>query len=140
MRGDYEIREGFYYNHYHGWVKIKGDLAFVGLTDYAQEMFGEVVYVDLPEVGKQVVKVAEPKTGDMELGSVESVKTVSTLYSPLSGTVAETNAGVQIYPALINVSPYDDGWMCSIRPSALAVELKSLMGPEEYRAYLNRLR
>ncbi len=137
--GDYDVPEGLYYGREHEWVKLEGKLARVGVTDYAQSKLGDVVYVELPEVGKQVKQATEPKTKEMELGAVESIKAVSAVYSPLSGAVKETNAALQERPELINTSPYNEGWICVLEPSALEAELKNLMDAKAYVEFLKKL-
>ena len=137
--GNYDVPEGLYYSSEHEWVKLEGKLARVGVTDYAQGKLGDIVYVELPEVGKQVKKVTELKTKEMELGAVESIKAVSAVYSPLSGAVKEINAALQERPELINTSPYDEGWICVLDPSALDAELKQLMDTKAYAEYLKKL-
>lgn len=134
-----EVPEGLYYSREHEWVKIEGKLARVGVTDYAQSKLGDVVYVELPEVRKQVKQTAEPKGKEMELGAVESIKAVSAAYSPLSGTVKEVNSSLQERPELINTSPYNEGWICVLEPSALEAELKQLMDAKGYTEYLKKL-
>lgn len=137
--GEYEVPEGLYYSREHEWVKLEGKLARMGVTDYAQRKLGDVVYVELPEVGKQVKQLTEPKTREMELGAVESIKAVSAVYSPLSGEVKETNSALTDRPELVNTSPYDEGWICVIEPRALETELKSLMDAKGYAEYLKGL-
>ncbi len=139
MVGAGEVPEGLYYSREHEWVKIEGKLARVGVTDYAQSKLGDVVYVELPEVGKQVKQAAEPKGKEMEIGAVESIKAVSAAYSPLSGTVKEVNPSLQERPELINTSPYNEGWICVLEPSALEVELKQLMDAKGYTDYVKKL-
>jgi glycine cleavage system H protein len=108
------------YSKSHEWVKIEGDIATIGITDHAQEELGDIVYVELPEVGRVLAY-------DDVFGNVESVKAVSELYSPLAGEVMEVNETLTDDPAnngaLINSMPYEDGWMLKIRvsdPDALA--------------------
>jgi glycine cleavage system H protein len=137
--GEYEVPEGLYYSREHEWVKLEGKLARMGVTDYAQRKLGDVVYVELPEVGKQVKQLTEPKTREMELGAVESIKAVSAVYSPLSGEVKGTNSALSDRPELVNTSPYDEGWICVIGPSALEAELKNLMNAKGYAEYLKGL-
>jgi glycine cleavage system H protein len=137
--GEYEVPEGLYYSREHEWVKLEGKLARMGVTDYAQRKLGDVVYVELPEVGKQVKQLTEPKTRETELGAVESIKAVSAVYSPLSGEVKETNSALSDRPELVNTSPYDEGWICVIAPSALEAELKNLMNAKGYAEYLKGL-
>ena len=137
--GNYDVPEGLSYSREHEWVKLEGKLARVGVTDYAQNKLGDVVYVELPEVGKQVKQVTEQKTKEMELGAVESIKAVSAVYSPLSGTIKETNAALQERPELINTSPYNEGWICVLDASALEAELKQLIDAKAYAEYLKKL-
>jgi len=137
--GNYEVPEGLYYSRDHEWVKPEGKLARVGITDYAQSKLGDVVYAELPEVGKEVRQLAEPKGREMELGAVESIKAVSALYSPLSGRVGEINSALQERPELINTSPYGEGWICVLQPSALETELKRLMDAKAYAGYLKKI-
>ncbi|MGC8817158.1 MAG: glycine cleavage system protein GcvH [Candidatus Hadarchaeum sp.] len=136
---EYEVREGFFYSKEHEWVKVENGQVRVGITDYAQDNLGDVVYVELPVVGRRVKQIGEPKSRDMELGAVESVKAVSTVYSPISGEVKEVNKALQERPELVNTSPYDEGWICTIAPSALDKELKLLMDAKAYSEYLKKL-
>ena len=137
--GNYDAPDGLYYSREHEWVKLEGKLARVGITDYAQNKLGDVVYVELPDVGKQVKQVTEQKTKEMELGAVESIKAVSAVYSPLSGAIKETNAALQERPELINTSPYNEGWICVLDASALETELKQLIDAKAYAEYLKKL-
>jgi glycine cleavage system H protein len=98
------------YTKEHEWVKVEGDRARVGITDYAQNQLGDVVYLELPEVGR-VLKAGET------FGTVESVKAVSELYAPLAGEVAEVNSELVKSPEAINTDPHGKGWMVVIRPS-----------------------
>jgi glycine cleavage system H protein len=139
VAGNYNVPEGLYYSREHEWVKLEGKLARVGVTDYAQSKLGDVVYVELPEVGKQVKQTTELKTKEMELGTVESIKAVSAVYSPLSGVVKEVNTALQERPELVNTSPYNEGWICVLEPSALEAELKQLMDAKAYAEYLKGL-
>ncbi|MEM2192171.1 MAG: glycine cleavage system protein GcvH, partial [Candidatus Hadarchaeales archaeon] len=133
------VPEGLYYSREHEWVKIEGGNARVGITDYAQEKLGDVVYVELPEIGKTVKQVGEPKSKEMELGAAESIKAVSAIYSPLSGVVKEVNLALQEKPELLNTSPYEEGWICVIEPASLEEELKNLMDAGAYRKYIESL-
>jgi len=135
----YEVREGLYYTREHEWVRIEGELVRVGVTEYAQDRLGDVVYVELPVIGRRVKQLTEPKSRDMELGAVESVKAVSTVYSPISGTVKEVNTSLQERPEIINTSPYDEGWICVISPDDLKKELKALMDAKAYSEYLKKI-
>jgi len=121
------IPDDVLYTREHLWVK-KGDVAICGITDYAQNELGDVIFVELPEVGKKV------RQGD-KIGEVESIKTVSYLYAPLSGEVVEVNGELDAKPELINQSPYREGWICKIQPEN-EEEFKNLMNKEEYEAFL----
>ncbi len=136
---EHKIRDGIYYSRDHEWVKKEGNLARVGITDYAQGKLGDIVYVELPTSGKQVKQVSEQRDKDMELGAVESVKAVSVIYSPLSGTVKEVNTSLQDKSELVNTSPYDDGWICIISSDNLETKLKTLMDAKSYSEYLKTL-
>jgi len=116
----YEVPEGLHYSKDWFWVKIEGGRARMGLTDYAQKQLREIVFVELPSAGG-MVKANEP------FGSVESVKAVSDLISPLSGTIDQANADVTSKPELLNEDPYQKGWLLLITPSNLDAELKALM-------------
>lgn len=116
------------YSKEHEWAKLEGDIAVVGITDYAQDQLGDVVYVELPKVGDRVEQFKV-------FGVVESVKTASDLYSPISGEVVEVNSTVVDEPALVNDAPYEDGWLIKVRPddpARLEQELASLMDAEVY--------
>ena len=120
-------------NHYaksHEYVHIEGETGTVGITEYAQKELGDVVFVELPQVGSQL------EAGD-ELGSIESVKAVSELFSPVSGEVIEVNEALADNPALVNTDPWGDGWMVRIRLSD-ATEADELMSAEEYDEYIEK--
>jgi glycine cleavage system H protein len=135
----YKTPEGQYYSREHEWVKREGNLARVGLTDYAQSKLGDIVYVELPELSKQVKQVAEPKTKEMEIGAAESIKAVSSIYAPVSGAVKEVNEGLRDKPELLNTHPYDDGWICTIESGSLDQEFKGLMDAKAYSDYIKKL-
>ncbi|HID60455.1 MAG TPA: glycine cleavage system protein GcvH, partial [Hadesarchaea archaeon] len=120
--------------------KVEGKLARIGVTDHAQRKLGDVVYVELPELGAHVKQISEPRDREMEIGTVESVKAVSAVYSPLSGTVKEVNVALRERPELINTSPYEKGWICVIEPDDLETELKQLMDSKNYAGYLKKLK
>ena len=103
-----EFPTGLRYSQEHEWVAVDGDIATIGITDYAQEQLGDVVYVELPAVGKVLNK-------DDTFGVVESVKAVSDIYAPVSGTVTETNADLPNAPELVNADPYGKAWMIRVR-------------------------
>lgn len=112
----------------HEWVRLSDGLAVVGISDHAQHELTDVVFVELPAVGRRV------KAGEA-CSVVESVKTASDIYSPLSGEVVEVNAGLPGNPALVNTSPFGDGWFFKIRPSA-PKEVEALLTAEQYRAQI----
>jgi glycine cleavage system H protein len=120
-----EYPEGLKYSREHEWVKVDGGRARVGITDYAQDALGDVVFVQLPEPGTTV-------TAAQSCGEVESTKSVSDVYSPVSGRVVETNAALTDTPELVNSSPYGDGWMFVGEMSDPA-ELESLLDAAAYR-------
>jgi glycine cleavage system H protein len=111
----------------HEYVYVEGGVGTVGITDYAQKELGDVVFVELPQVGTQL------EAGD-ELGSIESVKAVSELFAPVSGEVVEINETLAEKPELINTDPYGDGWMIRVRVSDPS-EVDELMNAEEYEEY-----
>jgi glycine cleavage system H protein len=112
----------------HEWVRVEGDIATVGITDFAQNALGDVVYVELPEVGDEL-------HSNDEAGVVESVKAASDIYTPLTGTVVAINEELEDAPEMINRNPYHDGWFFKIR-IADAEELEALLDAEEYSASL----
>ena len=112
----------------HEYVHVEGDTGTIGITDYAQKELGDVVFVELPQVGSQL------EMGD-ELGSIESVKAVSELFAPVGGEVVEVNEALADKPELVNTDPFGDGWMIKIR-LADASEVDELMGAEEYGEYV----
>lgn len=118
-----------YYTKDHEWVRVEGDVAYIGITDFAQKELGDIVYVDIPSKGKTVAQ-------HEVFGTVEAVKTVSDLFMPLSGEVLEINAQLDGAPELVNSDPYGDGWMikCSIaNPS----EIEGLMSAEAYQGLVH---
>jgi len=120
----YEVPEELYYTKDWMWAKIEDGKVRVGITDYAQKQLNEVVFVELPNVGDEVTK-------DEPFGTVESVKSVSDLTAPVSGTVAEVNEKVADSPETLNDDPYEEGWLIVISPSNLEEELKTLMTFEQ---------
>jgi glycine cleavage system H protein len=116
------------YSEEHEWVKLEGETVRVGITHFAQSELGDIVFVELPEVGDEV-------TADEPFGSVESVKTVSELYAPLSGKVVEVNEELSDSPEFVNESPYEKAWMIVIEPSNSS-ELDNLMTAEQYEAMI----
>lgn len=117
------------YTQEHEWVKKEDDKVRIGITDFAQDELGDIVFVELPEVGDEI-KVDEP------FGSVESVKTVSELYAPISGKVVEVNSELGDNPEYVNESPYEKAWMVVVVPSD-AEELEKLMTDTQYDDLIN---
>ncbi len=122
--------EGLYYSQSHEWVKVEGNTAFVGITDYAQSALGSVVYVDMPQEDDHV-------DAEMEFGAVESVKAASDLVSPVSGTVVEVNSGLEDSPSLLNEKPYDT-WIIKVEMSDPS-QLDNLMDAKAYSEYCESL-
>lgn len=119
------IPENLLYTKEHEWAKIENDIATVGITDYAQSELGDIVFVELPQVGDTVTK-------DESFGTIEAVKAVSDLYAPVSGTVTEVNDTLDEIPETVNQSPYKDGWMIKIRMTD-ASEKDQLLSPDDYK-------
>ncbi|MGJ3204480.1 glycine cleavage system protein GcvH [Geobacillus thermoleovorans] len=117
------------YTKEHEWVCVEGENVRIGITDYAQSELGDIVFVELPEVGAEV-------TANEPFGSVESVKTVSELYAPISGTVVEVNEALNDHPEYVNESPYDKAWMIVVKPNDLS-EIDNLLTAEQYEAMIN---
>lgn len=116
------------YSKEHEWVKVDGDTAIVGITDYAQEQLGDVVYVDLPEAGGRVAQFEK-------MGEIESVKAVSDLYSPVSGEVVRVNDSVATTPEVVNSDPHGDGWLIEVRLSDTN-EVDALLSAADYDAFI----
>src|SRR5713226_4230818 len=116
------------YSKSHEWARVTGEVATVGITDHAQHELTDVVFVELPEVGK-IIKAAEA------CAVVESVKTASDIYSPVSGEITEINKAVVDNPALVNSEPYAGGWFYKLKLSN-PVELEQLLGPDQYRTQI----
>ena len=121
-----KVLEGLYYSESHEFVKVEGDFGFIGITDYAQNALGNVVYVDMPEVDDEV-------TAGEEFGAVESVKAASDLMSPVSGTVVEVNEALEDQPELVNEDPYAN-WIINVEMSDKA-ELDNLMDAKAYEEF-----
>ena len=114
----------------HEYVHVEGNIGTIGITDYAQKELGDVVFVELPQVGTNLEQ-------NEELGSIESVKAVSELFSPLSGEVVEVNERLRDSPELVNTDPYGDGWMMKMRLS-VPEEVDEMMTAEEYEEYIEK--
>lgn len=123
-----QVEQGLRYTRTHEWARIEGDVATVGVTDYAQSELGDITYLELPQPGTQV-KQGEP------MGVIESVKAASDIYSPVSGEVIEANQAVVEAPEKVNQSPYGDAWLVKIRLSDPS-ELENLMDAAAYEQFL----
>ena len=119
------IPENLQYTAEHEWLRQDGELAVIGITDHAQGELGDVVYLELPEVGSDIVQ------GE-SFGVIESVKAASDLYAPISGQVTEVNGELEAEPQRVNESPYDGGWLIKVRPSRFADEQSSLLDANAY--------
>ena len=117
------------YTKTHEWVRLENDVATVGITDYAQSELGDIVFVELPAVGRKVA-------AEENVGSIESVKTVSDFYSPVGGEVAEVNSSLGANSELVNEDPYGKGWVLKVRLSDKAAA-EALLGPDAYKATLD---
>ena len=124
-----KVIEGLYYSESHEFVRVEGDFGFIGITDYAQNALGNVVYVDMPDVDDEV------EAGE-EFGAVESVKAASDLYSPVSGTVVEVNEALEDQPELINQDAFEN-WIIKVELSDKS-ELDSLMNAADYAAFCEK--
>ncbi|TAM81943.1 MAG: glycine cleavage system protein GcvH [Acidobacteria bacterium] len=120
--------EEFQYTKDHEWIRVDGDTGTIGITDHAQKELGDIVYVELPKSGDAV-------TAAQTLGTVESVKAVSEIYSPVSGKVTAVNAKLQEHPELLNSDPHSEAWLIRVR-LADPQEVRKLMSAEQYEAYI----
>ena len=120
--------QNFRYTKEHEWVSVEGDIGTIGITDHAQHELGDIVYVDLPKAGTSV-------TQGKAIGSVESVKAVSDIYSPVSGEVIESNEMLADAPESLNNDPHGKAWLVKVRLGA-PDEIKNLMSAEDYRSYI----
>lgn len=119
------------YTKSHEWVRVEGDVATIGMTDYAQGELGDITYLELPEAGTEV--------GALEaFGVVESVKAASDIYAPVSGEVVEVNDAAIAGPEVLNASPYGDAWLIKVKVSSES-DLEKLMSPDDYEKYLEEV-
>jgi glycine cleavage system H protein len=125
-----EAPPGLRYSREHEWVAAEENVATIGITDHAQEQLGEIVYIELPSIGDKISK-------DDPFGVVESVKAVTDIYAPVSGTVLEVNEDLAESPETVNDDPYGDGWLVKVKVSD-AADLDDLMDNEEYEAMIAR--
>lgn len=123
------IPEDLLYTNDHEWIKVEEELVTIGITEYAQEQLGDVVYVELPDEGEEI-------EAQDAFGSVESVKAVSEIYSPVSGVVVEVNEMLEDSPEKVNSDPYGDGWMVQLEVEDTS-SLDGLLSPSEYAEYLD---
>ena len=125
------VVKGLLYTKDHEWAKIEGDVAIIGITDHAQNQLGELTFVELPDVGKEIKQKGE-------LAVVESSKAASDVYSPVTGKVTEVNTALQTKPEIVNDDCYDAGWICKIQITDKATT-KNLMDTAQYEEYLKGL-
>jgi len=128
----YQVPDDLFYTKEHEWARVTAGTAKVGITDYAAKTLNDIVYLTLPSVGQEVKQLSS-------FGTVESIKAVSELYSPLSGTVVITNQELVNHPELINKSPYEAGWIIELKPSQLDAEKKTLLSSKQYQEFLRSL-
>ena len=117
------------YTSEHEWIRVKGDIAYVGITDYAQDQLGDIVFVDIQTEGETLA------AGDV-FGTIEVVKTISDLFIPVAGEVLEQNEALADQPELVNQDPYGEGWLIKVRPAADA-DFDALLDAEAYKALIN---
>lgn len=117
------------YTNEHEWIRVEGDIAYVGITDYAQEQLGDIVFVD-------IVAVGETLNANDVFGSIEVVKTVSDLFLPVAGEVLEQNDTLEDNPELVNQDPYGKGWLIKIKPAAIA-DVEGLLSADAYKGLIN---
>ena len=117
------------YTKEHEWIRLEGDVAYVGITDYAQEQLGDIVFVDIPTEGESL-------EADEIFGTIEVVKTISDLFLPIAGEVLEQNTALEENPELVNKDPYGEGWLIKMKP-ANASDLDNLLDAEAYKAVIN---
>ena len=117
------------YTNEHEWIRVEGDIAYVGITDYAQEQLGDIVFVDIPTVGETL------EAGEV-FGTIEVVKTISDLFLPVEGEVLEQNEALEENPELVNKDPYGEGWLIKMKPVELK-DVENLLDAEAYKAVVN---
>ncbi len=128
----YHVPDDRLYTKEHEWAKEEGPVVKVGITDYAAKTLNDVVYVTSPKADSRVEQ-------SKSMGTVESIKAVSEIYSPVSGVVTRLNTQLDSHPELVNKSPYGDGWLIEVKPSNFAADCKSLMDARAYVAHLSSL-
>ena len=130
--GNYLVPDGLWYTKEHEWAKVMGGTARVGITDYAAKTLNDIVYLTLPTAGQEIKQMGV-------FGTVESIKAVSELYSPFSGSVLKSNQELVNHPELINKSPYESGWIIEVKCSRMDQEKASLLSPAQYTELLKSL-
>ncbi|MHC4743019.1 MAG: glycine cleavage system protein GcvH [Planctomycetota bacterium] len=125
------IAEGLLFTKQHEWAKVEGNIVTMGITDYAQMLLGEIIFVELPEIGTEVV-------ADGEIAVVESTKAANDIFSPVTGKIVSVNSALESEPELINKDCYGAGWICKLEISDDA-SLDSLMNAEQYKQYVKGL-
>lgn len=125
-----EIKENLKYTKEHEWIKVENDVATMGITDYAQGELGDVIFVELPQIGTKVEQMKP-------FGVIEAVKAVSDIFSPLSGEVAEVNTRLENEAGIINKDPYGEGWIIKIKMSK-PEELNNLLSAEDYKKLIEK--
>lgn len=121
--------ENIKYTNEHEWIRVEGDIAYVGITDYAQDQLGDIVFVDIQTVGETL------NAGDV-FGTIEVVKTISDIFLPVGGEVLEQNEALADQPELVNQDPYGEGWLVKIKPADDA-DFDSLLSAEDYKKLIN---
>jgi glycine cleavage system H protein len=129
---DYEIPDKLYYSKEHEWVSVEGKAAVVGITDYAQKQLHEVVYVEVQKVGANIEQF-------QTMGTVESVKSVSDVFAPVSGKITKVNEELAESPELVNQDPYGKGWLAKINLADFSKDLKKLITAQQYANYLKEM-
>lgn len=117
------------YTNEHEWIRVEGDIAYVGITDYAQDQLGDIVFVDIPTVGESL------EAGE-SFGTIEVVKTISDLFLPVEGEVLEQNEALEENPELVNKDPYGEGWLIKMKPTDIKA-VEDLLDAEAYKAVVN---
>lgn len=128
----YHILDDLLYTKEHEWARPTGQVVVVGVTDYAAKTLNDIVYVTFPEVNKEVTQFKS-------MGTVESIKAVSELYSPVSGTVTKVNKALETHPELINKSPYAEGWLVEVKSDNFASDRKNLLDAKSYALHIESL-
>lgn len=123
------IPDKLLYTKDHEWVRVEADIAFIGITDFAQGELGDIVYVEVETVGDTL------ETEEI-FGSIEAVKTVSDLFMPVGGEVLEVNSGIEVSPEIVNSDPYGEGWIIKVRATDVS-EMENLLSAEEYKAEID---